>query len=59
MLNVIGVFWPNFEKDPAILRIFIALSYANSAFNPILYAYNLKDFRRAFFKICLCCKLYK
>ncbi len=38
-----------------IFPIFTWLGYINSGMNPIIYACSMRDFRRAFTKILLCC----
>lgn len=40
---------------PIVFPIFTWLGYINSGMNPIIYACSMRDFRRAFTKILLCC----
>ena len=40
---------------PVVFPIFTWLGYINSGMNPIIYALSMRDFRRAFTKILLCC----
>lgn len=45
--NCIVAFCPECYIPPKITLVFIVLSHLNSAVNPLLYAYHLKDFRAA------------
>ncbi|CAG7837722.1 unnamed protein product [Allacma fusca] len=46
-INCIQAFEPNFKVPPILMNFTIILSHANSALNPFLYAYHLKEFRLA------------
>ena len=46
-INCIQAFCPNCEVNQILLNSSIILSHLNSAGNPLLYAYHLKDFRAA------------
>lgn len=46
-INCIKAFCPECHIDASITFAAIILSHLNSAVNPLLYAYNLKDFRAA------------
>lgn len=46
-INCIKAFCPDCYIPPMMTFIFIILSHLNSAVNPLLYAYHLKDFRAA------------
>ncbi|CAF98510.1 unnamed protein product, partial [Tetraodon nigroviridis] len=50
ILNCLTLFY-KLEKPPIIMYIAIILSHANSAVNPIIYAYRIQDFRNTFRKI--------
>lgn len=45
--NCIVAFCPECYIPPKMTLVFIVLSHLNSAVNPLLYAYHLKDFRAA------------
>ncbi|KAM7422250.1 hypothetical protein PAMA_010360 [Pampus argenteus] len=51
ILNCITLFCPACEKPVWLIYIAIILSHGNSAVNPIVYAFRIKKFRRAFQKI--------
>ena len=46
-INFIMAFCPNCQVGDFLLNFCIILSHLNSAGNPLLYAYHLKDFRAA------------
>lgn len=46
-INCIKAFWPDYYIHPKITFFCIILSHLNSAVNPVLYAYHLRDFRAA------------
>ncbi|KAE8744379.1 hypothetical protein FOCC_FOCC008983 [Frankliniella occidentalis] len=46
-INCVQAFCPECYVPPAVLDCCIILSHLNSAGNPLLYAYHLKDFRAA------------
>lgn len=46
-INCVQAFCPQCYVPPAVLDCCIILSHLNSAGNPLLYAYHLKDFRAA------------
>ncbi|XP_034231610.1 adenosine receptor A2a [Thrips palmi] len=46
-INCVQAFCPQCYVPPAVLDFCIILSHLNSAGNPLLYAYHLKDFRAA------------
>ncbi|XP_012262984.2 adenosine receptor A2b-like [Athalia rosae] len=46
-INCVKAFCPDCEVSSFLLNFCIILSHLNSAGNPILYAYHLKDFRAA------------
>lgn len=39
-----------------VFPFFAWLGYINSGINPFIYAYSMKDFRRAFIRILCCCR---
>ncbi|XP_076024747.1 adenosine receptor A2b isoform X2 [Genypterus blacodes] len=51
ILNCIKLFSPALDRPPYIMYVAIILSHANSAVNPIIYAYRIQDFRNTFRKI--------
>lgn len=53
ILNLIRVLQGTKNNDD-LIKSFIILSHSNSVLNPILYSYQLKDFRRALLKILKC-----
>ncbi|CAL4061067.1 unnamed protein product, partial [Meganyctiphanes norvegica] len=46
-INCLQAFCGNCNVPPVIMDFTIILSHANSAINPLLYAYHMKDFRLA------------
>lgn len=46
-INCVKAFCPDCYVSPALTFFAIILSHLNSAVNPLLYAYHLKDFRAA------------
>ncbi|XP_063297597.1 adenosine receptor A1-like [Pelobates fuscus] len=54
LINWFQLLCPNGFVPLIILQIAIVLTHANSALNPILYAYKLKTFRKAFKAIFVC-----
>uniref|UniRef100_A0A8C6S4P4 Adenosine A2b receptor n=1 Tax=Neogobius melanostomus TaxID=47308 RepID=A0A8C6S4P4_9GOBI len=50
ILNCVTLFYHGLEK-PGVMYVAIILSHANSAVNPIIYAYRIEDFRNTFRKI--------
>ncbi|KAJ8360502.1 hypothetical protein SKAU_G00170270 [Synaphobranchus kaupii] len=51
ILNCITLFCPDCQKPMILIYIAILLTHANSAVNPIIYAFRIKKFRTAFLKI--------
>ncbi|KAI1293460.1 putative G-protein coupled receptor No9 [Halotydeus destructor] len=57
-LNAFEAFW--LVNAPSwLLDTFIILSHVNSALNPVLYAYHMKDFREAFRRLLCECVVRK
>ncbi|KAL4645815.1 adenosine receptor A1-like isoform X1 [Arapaima gigas] len=59
ILNCISLFCPSCQKPMFLIYVAILLTHANSAVNPIVYAFRIKKFRSAFLTIWkqyLCCK---
>ncbi|XP_037397854.1 adenosine receptor A1-like [Pygocentrus nattereri] len=56
-VNCVHLFCPHCKIPLPLSLITIILSHANSAINPLLYAYKLKSFRDAFKAIFLCCRM--
>ncbi|KAK0070296.1 dopamine receptor 2 [Biomphalaria pfeifferi] len=55
-----GICHSNCVYRPELLfPVFTWLGYINSGMNPIIYALSMKDFRRAFSKMILCCPRYR
>lgn len=52
-INCVQAFCPTCHIEPWLMLFLIILSHLNSALNPLLYAYHLKDFRAAL-KALLC-----
>jgi len=55
-INCVQAFCPDCNIPLELTNFCIILSHANSALNPLLYAYHLRDFRAAL-KSLLCCVL--
>ncbi|KAE8287967.1 Adenosine receptor A2b Adenosine receptor 2b [Larimichthys crocea] len=51
ILNCLTLFYEKLHKPDILLYVAIILSHANSAVNPIIYAYRIQDFRNTFRKI--------
>ncbi|KAM6983891.1 adenosine receptor A2b [Tautogolabrus adspersus] len=51
ILNCLTLFYENMHKPEIVMYVAIILSHANSAVNPIIYAYRIQDFRNTFRKI--------
>ncbi|KAM4620752.1 adenosine receptor A2b [Polymixia lowei] len=51
ILNCIKLFYPNLDRPAFVMYVAIILSHANSAVNPMIYAYRIQDFRNTFRKI--------
>lgn len=51
ILNCLTLFYKDLHKPDAIMYAAIILSHANSAVNPVIYAYRIQDFRNTFRKI--------
>ncbi|CAL8364132.1 unnamed protein product [Lota lota] len=51
VLNCLKLFYPGLERPPIVMYVAILLSHANSAVNPVIYAYRIQDFRNTFRKI--------
>nr|XP_060612843.1 adenosine receptor A2b [Anolis sagrei ordinatus] len=53
ILNCLSLFWTGFanHKPHWAMNLTIILSHANSAVNPIIYAYRIRDFRGTFRRI--------
>lgn len=51
ILNCLTLFYSELKKSDDVMYVAIVLSHANSAVNPIIYAYRIKDFRNTFRKI--------
>ncbi|KAG2468080.1 AA1R protein, partial [Polypterus senegalus] len=54
IINAVSLFCNACYMPPAVLYLFILLSHANSAMNPIVYALRIKKFRVTFWKIWQC-----
>ncbi|XP_069507761.1 adenosine receptor A2b-like [Ambystoma mexicanum] len=49
ILNCLPIFCPDCRRPPIwLLDLAIAFSHANSVLNPVIYAFRLREFRRAF-----------
>lgn len=51
ILNCLTLFLEDWGKPQVLMFLAIVLSHANSAINPIIYAYRIQDFRNTFRKI--------
>lgn len=51
ILNCLTLFYGDLHKPAAVMYAAIILSHANSAVNPVIYAYRIQDFRNTFRKI--------
>lgn len=51
ILNCLTLFYKDLQKPDIVMYVAIILSHANSAVNPIIYAYRIQDFRSTFRKI--------
>ncbi|XP_069003069.1 adenosine receptor A2b [Embiotoca jacksoni] len=51
ILNCRTLFYRQLPKPEVVMYVAIILSHANSAVNPIIYAYRIQDFRNTFQKI--------
>lgn len=51
ILNCLTLFYSELKKPGVVMYVAIILSHANSAVNPIIYAYRIQDFRNTFRKI--------
>uniref|UniRef100_A0A3Q3WAC1 G-protein coupled receptors family 1 profile domain-containing protein n=1 Tax=Mola mola TaxID=94237 RepID=A0A3Q3WAC1_MOLML len=51
ILNCLTLFYKELKKPDFVMYVAIILSHANSAVNPIIYAYRIQDFRNTFRKI--------
>ncbi|XP_034033387.1 adenosine receptor A2b [Thalassophryne amazonica] len=51
ILNSLTLFDEKLEKPSLVMYVGIILSHANSAVNPMIYAYRIQDFRNTFRKI--------
>ncbi|XP_019750779.1 adenosine receptor A2b [Hippocampus comes] len=51
ILNCLTLFYKKLVKPDEVMYLAIILSHANSAVNPIIYAYRIQDFRNTFRKI--------
>ncbi|XP_031713169.1 adenosine receptor A2b isoform X2 [Anarrhichthys ocellatus] len=51
ILNCLTLFYEELHKPEIVMYVAIILSHANSAVNPVIYAYRIQDFRNTFRKI--------
>ncbi|XP_077403248.1 adenosine receptor A2b [Vanacampus margaritifer] len=51
ILNCLTLFYEDLHKPKVVMYVAIILSHANSAVNPVIYAYRIQDFRNTFRKI--------
>lgn len=51
ILNCLTLFYDELKKPELVMYVAIILSHANSAVNPVIYAYRIQDFRNTFRKI--------
>ncbi|XP_034164177.1 adenosine receptor A2a-like [Pangasianodon hypophthalmus] len=57
IMNCLQQFCPQCSVPVPLILTAIILSHANSAINPVLYAYKMKSFRQAFKDMFLCCRV--
>lgn len=57
IMNCLQQFCPHCTVPLPLILTAVILSHANSAINPLLYAYRMKSFRQAFKAIFLCCRV--
>ena len=50
--NTVKCFCPDCSVPEGVLKFLIVLSHCNSAWNPALYAWGMKDFKRALRLMC-------
>ncbi|KAM9466938.1 adenosine receptor A2a-like [Clarias gariepinus] len=55
--NCLQQFCPQCAVPLPVILTAVILSHANSAINPLLYAYRMKSFRQAFKGMFLCCRV--
>ncbi|NXB82132.1 AA3R protein, partial [Donacobius atricapilla] len=51
IINCVSYFYPESQIPPYLIYLAILLSHANSAMNPIVYAYKIKKFKTAYLLI--------
>ncbi|XP_017268191.1 adenosine receptor A2b [Kryptolebias marmoratus] len=51
ILNCLKLFYEDLDRPEYVMYVAIILSHANSAINPIIYAYRIQDFRTTFRRI--------
>lgn len=51
ILNCLTLFYKDLKRPEIVMYVAIIMSHANSAVNPIIYAYRIQDFRNTFRKI--------
>ncbi|XP_061557860.1 adenosine receptor A2b isoform X1 [Phycodurus eques] len=51
ILNCLTLFYKGLHRPEEVMYVAIVLSHANSAVNPVIYAYRIQDFRNTFRKI--------
>jgi hypothetical protein len=52
-VNTIICFYPEWNVPEGVFQGFIILSHCNSAWNPVIYAWGLRDFRSALHRLIL------
>lgn len=50
--NTVICFCPGCEYPAVLVKVLIVLSHCNSAWNPALYAWGMRDFRKALLRLC-------